>query len=247
MPKCERMQQPVITVAAAKGGVGKTTIAIQLAACLGAVLVDLDHEQGGASGQLLTEPARRGSVVDALELGPEDAPRPRRGPSRPDLVPASAELATAHVDRELVAECLRAWAAEWGRPVVADTAPGYSAAAAGAMIAASAIVVPVVLEPAALRGLAGMLSEWGGYPLILAPTMVPNRPPRALIAQLERIADGHYVAEPISEHRVLRRRLRRGAVVMTPDPGRAVARAAGEFRRLSEEVTRWLSRQAVKV
>ena len=40
----------IVTVAAAKGGVGKTTIAYELAYLLDAPLVDLDWDRGGATG-----------------------------------------------------------------------------------------------------------------------------------------------------------------------------------------------------
>ena len=40
---------PVVAVGASKGGVGKSTIAYELAAALGGVLVDLDWDSGGAT------------------------------------------------------------------------------------------------------------------------------------------------------------------------------------------------------
>jgi len=79
----------IVTVAAAKGGVGKTTLAYELAAALEGVLVDLDWDTGGATkmwgydqGRYKTAP-----LLDALEKGPEGkAPRPSSVPSRPSAV-----------------------------------------------------------------------------------------------------------------------------------------------------------------
>jgi len=44
------MPSNVIAVASNKGGVGKTTLAIELAYQLGAPLIDLDHDAGSATG-----------------------------------------------------------------------------------------------------------------------------------------------------------------------------------------------------
>jgi len=69
----------IVTVAAAKGGVGKTTLAYELAGCLGGVLVDLDWDSGGATRMWGYDPAafRRAPLLDALEA------RPRARASRP--------------------------------------------------------------------------------------------------------------------------------------------------------------------
>lgn len=235
----------VITVTAAKGGVGKTTLAIQLAAARGAVLVDLDYETGGATGALLTQTPRRGTVLDAFERGPGYLPGRgfiRAYAHRPALLPNHPDLATTSADHELVRECLEAWADGWGRDVVVDTAPGYSELAMGAGSAARLVVVPILLEPNALRSLAGFLGEWGDHPLLLVPNMVPRRPPAGLVRMLERLGAPRIpISSPIGEHRVLRRRLRRGALVLETAPGREVKAAVDDFRRVAEEVEAWLS------
>ncbi|HMM49277.1 MAG TPA: ParA family protein [Miltoncostaeaceae bacterium] len=201
------MSQSIITVAAAKGGVGKTTLAIALASCLDAVLVDLDHEVGGATGQLMSQPAKIGTVLDGLQSG---------RPPRP-------------------------WAEEWGRPLVADTAPGHSSAAAGAIAASDLVVVPVPLEVAPIRALAGFLDEWAGYPVMVVPTMAAPRPAPTMVRELARVVGDRYVAEPISEHRFLRRRLRRTSLVLAPGAGAAASRAVAQFRGLAQEVNEWLN------
>ena len=233
------MSQSIITVAAAKGGVGKTTLAIALASCLEAVLVDLDHEVGGATGQLMSQQAKIGTVLDGLESG--RPPRPRPAPSKPALVPASPELASSQVDPEHVRRSLRAWAEEWGRPLVADTAPGHSSAAAGAIAASDLVVVPVPLEVAPIRALAGFLDEWAGYPVMVVPTMAAPRPAPTMVRELARVVGDRYVAEPISEHRFLRRRLRRTSLVLAPGAGAAASRAVAQFRGLAQEVNEWLN------
>ena len=80
------MPTRIITVAAAKGGVGKTTLAYELAAALGGVLVDLDWDAGGATRMWGFDPSRaaRAPLLDGLERGPEGrVPRVKRRPNQP--------------------------------------------------------------------------------------------------------------------------------------------------------------------
>ena len=48
-PDTARLRGAILTVAAQKGGVGKTTLAYELAAALDAILIDLDFHGGGAT------------------------------------------------------------------------------------------------------------------------------------------------------------------------------------------------------
>jgi hypothetical protein len=66
--------------------------------------------------------------------------------------------------------------------------------------------------------------------------MVPPAPPRRYVERLAVLAGETPVASPISEHRWIRRRVRRTALTLQPNPGRAVAKAAEEFRRVAETI-----------
>ena len=127
----------IVTVAAAKGGVGKTTLAYELAAALGGVLVDLDWDAGGATRMWGFDPSRaaRAPLLDGLERGPEGrTPRLKRRPNQPELLPSHPDLSASRIDADLVADCLGSWAHAWGRPyVVVDTHPGANALTDGAM------------------------------------------------------------------------------------------------------------------
>lgn len=228
----------IITIAATKGGVGKSTLAWELAPVLDAVLVDFDFDSGGVTGRFDAAPPSA-RMLDALER--DRTPRPRRAKGRPDLVPSHPDLGASLADPDLVGDALANWASEWGRPVIVDTHPGSTVLGDAALAVADLVLVPVVLGTAELRALAGMLSERGGHPLLLVPTMVPRSLPRRMVEQLEEIAAGRPVASPVGEHRFLRRRLRRTPLHLETHCSAQVARARADFRRLGEEVRECLT------
>lgn len=234
------MDTRIVVVAAAKGGVGKTTIAYELAAALGGILVDLDWDAGGATRMWGIAPTavKRVPILDAFEAGPDGRPpRPRRRTNQPLLVPSHPDLAASTIEPDLVADCLQAWARRWEAPLVVDTHPGANPLTDGALEAADLVVVPAVLANREMAALEAMVSDLAEFRLVIAPTMVPGIPPRRYVDRLEQLTRGrHSVAPPISEHRWLRRRLRRSAVVLQPNPGRRVQVAAAEFRALAETV-----------
>src|ERR671937_968912 len=98
------MPARIYALANQKGGVGKTTTAINLAACLAeagepALVVDLDPQANATSG--LGERANGTSTYDLLDGAPlEQLAKPTRFPNL-DLVPARPELAGATVELAL--------------------------------------------------------------------------------------------------------------------------------------------------
>jgi len=232
----------VITMAATKGGVGKTVLAYELAAILDAVLVDLDWDTGGASRLWGHDTRRfkRSSLMDAFEHGPNGRPpEPRRQRFRPALVAGHPDLSASDIPHDLVASCLTTWAGQWGSAyVVVDTHPGANELTDGAMQGADLVVVPTVLAAREMDALEGMLEDFQAYRLLIAPNMVPASPPRRFVDRLEELARkyGVPVAPPISEHRWWRRRIRRAALTQEPNPGAHVATAAAELRGLAGAV-----------
>src|SRR5881296_3604047 len=101
------MTPRVFAIANQKGGVGKTTTAINLAACLAeagerALVVDLDPQANATSG--LGERSNGTSTYDLLDGAPlRDLATPTKFPnlhlipSKPDLAGATVEL-TRHSD-----------------------------------------------------------------------------------------------------------------------------------------------------
>ena len=210
--------------------------------------MDLDWDGGGATRMWGDDPRRRhGSpLLDAFERG-RGLPRTRSRAGQPTLVPSSPDLAASRIESDLVADCLQEWGRGWApRPLVVDTHPGANALTEGALLAADLVVVPVVLAERELDALEQMLEELAAYRVVLVPNMVPAVPPARLVARLSHLANGAGVpvVGMISEHRWLRRRLRRRAVVAEPTPGRLVAKAAAEYKALATQLADTAARYA---
>ncbi len=232
------MEAPQIIVSGAyKGGVGKTTLALELAYLLDAPLIDLDWDKGGATkrwGYVATESS---PLLDALERG--KAPRPRKGRGKADLVPGDRDLEANQPTPDEMADALRRWAGEWGRPyVVVDTHPGGVPTTLGAMAAASVIVTPTVLAIGELDGLEGLVEELADYPLLVVPNKVTRTPDRRLLERLRDLVKRYElpVAPVISEQKRLPKRAGRMAVTASDPVPKVWKNYVTEVREVAEAV-----------
>lgn len=231
----------IATVYAGKGGVGKTTISYELAYTLGAVLVDLDWDAGGASGMWGYHPRERQPrtpLVDALGSG--RTPSIVRQERRPDLVPSHPDLAVNQPEPADLRDQLAKWAVSWDRPwVIVDTHPGGGAAAFGALATAAVVVMPIVLGMRELDALEGTLAELEGYPILAVPNKIPPSPPVALVERLDRIlaAAGNVPqTDVISFYPWLARRQLRVALTSYHPPPHRLARLVDELRAVATAV-----------
>ena len=234
----------VIAVVSEKGGIGKSSLAFELAAALDAVLVDFDWSGGGVTGSWGYDhhDRRRQPLLDSLRTG--KTPHPVKREYRPDLVPSHPDLTNyemgAGMAVDLIARRLRAWADEWERLTVIDTHPGFNGLTRAAVQAADLLVVPVLLRERDLNALDRMLEEGlGENEVLLVPNMVPLVTPRAQLRRLRRLLapfEGMPVGPPISFHPWWPRRRLRSALVLAPHPGMRVERAAAELKAVAEAV-----------
>ena len=162
----------IISVANQKGGVGKTTTAINLAAGLGAMghrtlLIDLDP-QGNASTGLGIEPFAR--TLTSYDLLLEQAPLAeiiqKTNHQNVDIVPGNSDLSSA--DIELVANEKRSFllhdslrsvqAGALGYDfIIIDCPPSLSLLTVNALVASHSVLVPLQSEFFALEGLSQLM------------------------------------------------------------------------------------------
>ena len=175
-----------------KGGVGKSTVAYELAWLLNAPLVDLEWESGGVSRKwgYRYEDRVSSPILNAFQKG--TPPKLLRGFNKPDLLPGHPDLESMQPLAEDAADALAKWAGEWGREwVVIDTHPGVSEVTNGALSIANVIVTPVPLRNSDLDGTEHMVKELADYPVVLVPNFVPTVPPAAEVLRLAESSKAH--------------------------------------------------------
>ena len=167
----------IITIANQKGGVGKTTTAINLGTALAAIgeevlIVDLDPQGNASTGLGIDRKSRLRSTYDVLvgdstlaEIVMETAvPRLSVAPSTMDLLGVELEIA-GRSDRAF--KLRRAIASHMQRPesirsrnysyVLVDCPPSLNLLTINALSAAHSILVPLQCEFFALEGLSQLL------------------------------------------------------------------------------------------
>ena len=173
----------IIAVTNQKGGVGKTTTSVNLAACLAAtkrksLLIDLDPQGNATMGSGVEKKAVRCSAYDVLlnEKELRDCLIPEQSVGY-DLLPANADLTGAEValleavDRETrLREALGAVRADYSY-IIIDCPPSLNMLTVNALVAADAVVIPTQCEYFALEGLSGLLETISKIQRVLNPEL----------------------------------------------------------------------------
>jgi chromosome partitioning protein len=158
----------VYAIANQKGGVGKTTTAVNLAACVAeagyeSLLIDIDPQSNATLG-LGIDKHIKPTVYEALvgDLPLEDAvvasdiPHLSVVPAGPDLAGAAVELPRIAGSENRLRDALAPIRDRYAFTLL-DCPPSLGPLTVNALVAADRVIVPVQAEYFALEGLAGLL------------------------------------------------------------------------------------------
>jgi chromosome partitioning protein len=205
----------VITVANQKGGVGKTTSAVNLAVCLalhGSTVLVIDLDPQGNASTALGVP-HHAEVPDVYQVLVESVPiaqvvQPADGVPRLRVVPATIDLAGAEIELvSLVAResrlqrAIEAYCAADGADVeyvIIDCPPSLGLLTVNALVATSEVLIPIQCEYYALEGLGQLLRTIDMVKAHLNPRLAVSTILMTMYDSRTRLAD--QVAQEVRQH-----------------------------------------------
>jgi chromosome partitioning protein len=204
----------VIAIANQKGGVGKTTTAINLAVAMAhagsrILLVDLDPQGNATSGvtpptQSVASAPDRKTIYEALVVGTpladvirEVRPNLYLAPSGGDLVGAEIELATMEGREQRLRLLLRGRELEYNY-VLVDTPPSLGLLTLNALVAADTVLVPMQCEYYALEGLSSLLATIKKVKSALKPSLELEGLVLTMFDSRNRLS--HEISREVKEH-----------------------------------------------
>ncbi len=159
----------IIAIANQKGGVGKTTTCINLAASLGAtkrriLLVDMDPQGNATMGSGLDKHGLAHTTYDVL-MGERDAASVIVGQTESgyDVLPTNGDLTAAevalleHPERERRLRSVLAPVRDRYEYILVDCPPSLNMLTLNALVAADSVLIPMQCEYYALEGLSALL------------------------------------------------------------------------------------------
>ncbi len=160
----------VISICNQKGGVGKTTTAVNLASCLAlaekrTLLIDFDPQANASSGMGIRLGLNEPSIYNSIILDQDPAELLRSTsldyldiiPSSPDLTGAEVELVSAQERERKLTSALKDLRLRYDY-VFIDCPPSLGFLTLNALVAADTVLIPIQCEYYALEGVGRLLS-----------------------------------------------------------------------------------------
>ena len=172
----------VLAIANQKGGVGKTTTSVNLAASLQAtkrrvLLIDLDPQGNATMGSGVNKADLERSIYEVLLQACSAAEAIFETPGAYHILPANGDLTAAEIallnadNREMrLREIIQTIAADYDY-VVIDCPPSLNMLTINALVAADGVIIPMQCEYYALEGLSALVDTISAISSTLNPQL----------------------------------------------------------------------------